>query len=136
MWTDTAAGWLMVNRFDEDPNVITSLTAWCRGYNATRIDQLSPEDGKKLVISELERIRPAAKGKLDAAYIKSWVRDPFSGGDYAIWGPGQVKNFVLEVGKAHGRIHFAGEHTGLSNRGMEGAMESAERVTQEVLQEI
>ncbi len=136
MWTDTAAGWLMVNRFDEDPNVITSLTAWCRGYNATRIDQLSPEEGKKLVISELERIRPAAKGKLDAAYIKSWVRDPFSGGDYAIWGPGQVKNFVLEVGKAHGRIHFAGEHTGLSNRGMEGAMESAERVTQEVLQEI
>ena len=136
MWTDTAAGWVMVNRFDDDPNVITSLTAWCRGFNATRVDQLSPEDGKKLVISEIERIRPAAKGKLEAAYIKSWVRDPFAGGDYAIWGPGQVKNFVLEVGKAHGRIHFAGEHTGLSNRGMEGAMESAERATQEVLQEI
>jgi len=136
MWTDTAAGWVMVNRFDDDPNVITSLTAWCRGYNATRIDQVSPEDGKKLVISEIERIRPAAKGKLEAAYIKSWVRDPFAGGDYAIWGPGQVKNFVLEVGKAHGRIHFAGEHTGLSNRGMESAMESAERATQEVLRDI
>jgi monoamine oxidase len=136
MWTDTAAGWVMINRFDEDPNVITSLTAWCRGYNAVRVDQLSPEDGKKLVISEIERIRPAAKGKLDAAYIKSWVRDPFAGGDYAIWGPGQVKNFVLEVGKAHGRVHFAGEHTSLSNRGMEGAMESAERAAQEVLQEI
>jgi monoamine oxidase len=136
MWTDTAAGWVMVNRFDEDPNVVTSLTAWCRGYNATRIDQLSPEDGKKFVISEIERIRPAAKGKLEAAYIKSWVRDPFAGGDYAIWGPGQVKAFVLEVGKPQGRIHFAGEHTSLSNRGMEGALESAERAAQEVLQDI
>lgn len=132
MWTDTQAGWVMVNRFDEDPNVVTSLTAWCRGYDATRLDQLSPEDGKKLVISEIERLRPAAKGKLEAVHIKSWVRDPFAGGDYAIWGPGQVKKFVLEVGKAHGRIHFAGEHTGLSNRGMEGAMESGERAAQEV----
>ncbi|MSO98939.1 MAG: FAD-dependent oxidoreductase, partial [Rhodospirillaceae bacterium] len=77
-----------------------------------------------------------AKGKLEAAFIKSWLRDPFAGGDYAIWGPGQVKAFINEVGKPHGRIHFAGEHTGLSNRGMEGAMESAERATQEVLQEI
>lgn len=136
MWTDTAAGWVMVNRFDDDPNVVTSLTAWCRGFNATRVDQLSPEEGKRLVISEVERIRPAAKGKLEAAYIKSWVRDPFAGGDYAIWGPGQVKAFVLEVGKPHGRVHFAGEHTGLSNRGMEGAMESAERAVQEVLQDL
>ncbi|MDX2144588.1 MAG: FAD-dependent oxidoreductase [Rhodospirillaceae bacterium] len=136
MWTDTAAGFVMVNRFDEDPNVVTSLTAWARGFNAIRLDQIAPEDAKALVISEIERVRPAAKGKLEAAYIKSWLRDPFAGGDYAIWGPGQVKAFVNEVGKVHGRIHFAGEHTALSNRGMEGAMESAERVTQEVMEGI
>ncbi len=131
MWTDTQAGWVMANRFADDDNTVTSLTAWLRGYNSTRIDQISPEDGKKLVISEIERIRPAAKGKLEAVHIKSWVRDPFAGGDYAIWAPGQVKKFVNEVGKPHGRVHFAGEHTGLSNRGMEGAMESGERAAQE-----
>jgi monoamine oxidase len=132
MWTDTQAGWVMANRFADDDETVTSLTAWLRGGMSTRIDQISPEDGKKLVVSEIERLRPAAKGKLEAVHIKSWVRDPFAGGDYAIWGPGQVKKFVLEVGKPHGRIHFAGEHTGLSNRGMEGAMESGERAAQEV----
>jgi monoamine oxidase len=132
MWTDTAAGNVMINRFADDENTITSLTAWCRGFNATRLDQLDPEDAKKLVIGEIERLRPAAKGKLEAAAIKSWVRDPFAGGDYAIWAPGQVKAYVKAVGKAHGNIHFAGEHTALSNRGMEGAMESGERAVQEV----
>ncbi|MBL8630902.1 MAG: FAD-dependent oxidoreductase [Rhodospirillaceae bacterium] len=131
MWTDTMAGWVMANRFADDDNTITSLTAWLRGGMSTRIDQLSPEDGKKMVISEIERVRPAAKGKLESVHIKSWVRDPFAGGDYAIWGPGQVKRFVNEVGKPHGCVHFAGEHTGLSNRGMEGAMESGERAAQE-----
>ena len=68
--------------------------------------------------------------------MKSWLRDPFAGGDYAIWGPGQVTAFVNAVGVAHGRIHFAGEHTGQSNRGMEGAMESGERVAQEIAQQL
>ena len=44
--------------------------------------------------------------------------------------------FIAEVGTPLGRIHFAGEHTGLSNRGMEGAMESGERAAQEVAQAI
>ncbi|MDX2223299.1 MAG: NAD(P)/FAD-dependent oxidoreductase [Rhodospirillaceae bacterium] len=136
MWTDTAAGFVMINRFAEDENTVTSLTAWARGFNAVRLDQLDPADAKKLVISEIERVRPAAKGKLEAAAIKSWLRDPFAGGDYAIWGPGQVKAFVREVGKPHGPIHFAGEHTALSNRGMEGAMESAERAVLEAMADL
>ena len=136
MWTDSAAGYVMINRFDEDENVITSLTAWARGFNAVRLDQLDPNDAKKLVLDEIGRLRPSAKGKLEAAAIKSWVRDPFAGGDYAIWGPGQIKAYLKAVGQPHGRIHFAGEHTGLSNRGMEGAMESGERAVQEVMQSL
>jgi monoamine oxidase len=136
MWTDSPAGNIMINRFDDDENVITSLTAWCRGFNAVRLDQLDPADAKKLVLDEIGKLRPAAKGKLEAAAIKSWLRDPFAGGDYAIWGPGQVKAYLKAVGQPHGRIHFAGEHTALSNRGMEGAMESGERAVQEVAQDL
>jgi monoamine oxidase len=64
----------------------------------------------------------------------SWKNDPFALGDWAVWEPGQISAFSREVGKAHGRIHFCGEHTAVSNRGMEGAMESGERVALEVLQ--
>lgn len=37
------------------------------------------------------------------------------------------------VATPHGRLHFCGEHTAVSNRGMEGAMESGERVALEVM---
>ncbi len=88
------------------------------------------------MIAEIERLRPSAKGKLEVKGFKSWGTDPFSCGDWAIWQPGQVKEFITEIAKPHGNIHFCGEHTARSNRGMEGAMESGERAAQEVLQSI
>jgi monoamine oxidase len=40
---------------------------------------------------------------------------------------------VPVMAKPHHRLYFCGEHTGVANRGMESAMESAERVAVEVL---
>ncbi len=136
MWTDTVAGHVIGNRHFLDSDEVSSLTAWARGFMAIKLDQIPPEDAKAWVVSEIERIRPAAKGKLEAPHIKSWLRDPFAGGDYAVWMPGQVTEFLHAVGRPHGRIHFCGEHTALSNRGMEGAMESGERAAFEVMDEI
>ena len=45
----------------------------------------------------------------------------------------RVGTLAAHVGTAHERLHFCGEHTAISNRGMEGAMESGERVAFEVL---
>ena len=82
----------------------------------------------------MERIRPAAKGKLDVVAYKSWSRDPFAGGTWAVWGPGQISELAGAVAQPHGRIHFCGEHTSVTDRGMEGALESGERVALEVLE--
>ena len=136
MWTDTVAGHVIANRHFLDNTEISSFTAWARGFTALKLDQVSPEEGMAWVVSELERIRPSCKGKLEAVHIKSWLRDSFAGGDYAVWEPGQVTDFLHAVGKPHGRIHFCGEHTALSNRGMEGAMESGERAAFEVMDAI
>ena len=54
-------------------------------------------------------------------------------GDWAYWSPGQISKFGSSVGNQHGQIHFCGEHTAVSNRGMEGAMESGERVAFEIM---
>jgi len=62
--------------------------------------------------------------------------DPFSGGDWVVWRPGQVSQFLRPLGEPAGRLHFCGEHTALSNRGLEGAMESGERAALEVLEQI
>lgn len=132
MWSDGPFGVLMPQRQNEHDTEITSLVAAARGFGAVRLDQYEPADATKQVISAIERVRPAAKGELEAVAFKSWTRDPFAGGDWAIWAPGQVTELNPAVSIPHGRIHFAGEHTARSNRGMEGAQESGERVAQEI----
>ena len=116
-----------------DPDEVTSFTAWTLGPNASRLDALPPAEAGRLVIDQIEAIRPAAKGQLELLGIKSWGTDPFARGGWAYFRPGQVARFAATMGAAHGRVHFCGEHLGRVSRGMEGAMESGERVAEEIL---
>jgi monoamine oxidase len=134
MATDGLVNMVIAERKGATPKDITSLTVWLRGANAKKLDRMSEADAKAAVVKEIERLRPAAKGQLEAIAYHSWINDPFSRGDWAVWEPGQVTAFASEIGKAHGRLHFCGEHTAVSNRGMEGAMESGERAALEVVQ--
>jgi monoamine oxidase len=111
---------------------VTSLMAWGRGHLADRLDTLGEEAAQQHVLKAYEALRPAAKGKLELAGIKSWQSDPFAGGDWAIWAPGQVTECLPALIEPADRIHFCGEHTATANRGMEGAMESGERAAFEV----
>jgi monoamine oxidase len=133
MWTDTAAGIVIPSHGADNPAEVTSLTAWARGNNATRLDKLSEADAGALVLDDIERIRPAAKGKLRVAGFKSWQTDPFTAGDWVAWAPGQATTLPLASRMPHGRLHFAGEHTSVVARGMEAAMESGERAALEIL---
>lgn len=132
MWTDGIAGTVFAQRFGADPDEVMSLTAWARGLNAQYLDRLGPEGAGRAVVAEIERLRPAAKGALEVAQVRSWATDPFSGGVWATFGPGQVSAFANELAKPHQRLFFCGEHTALASRGMEGALESAERAAVEV----
>lgn len=133
MWTDTEAGEIRALREGEDSNAVTCLMSWARGHLADRLDTLGSEAAMALVREAYEQLRPAAKGKLELAGVKSWQTDPFAGGDWAIWGPGQVTGCLPALIEPAGRIHFCGEHTATANRGMEGAMESGERAAFEVI---
>jgi monoamine oxidase len=117
-----------------DPKEITSLTVWLRGENARRTDKMKEKEARDAVVREIGKLRPAARGQLEVVAYHSWMNDPFALGDWAVWEPGQVSAFAKAIGKPHGRLHFCGEHTAVSNRGMEGAMESGERVALEVVQ--
>ena len=132
MWTDTDAGEVRALREGEDSNSVTCLMAWARGHLADRLDTLGPEAAMARVLAAYEQLRPAAKGKLELAGIKSWQMDPFAGGDWAIWAPGQVIESLPALIEPANRIHFCGEHTATTNRGMEGAMESGVRAAFEV----
>jgi monoamine oxidase len=133
MFGDNLAGMVVAERKGAKVEEVSSLVIWVRGRNAQWMDTLEEKDAIAAILEDFYRYRPAAKGKVETRAYKSWGRDPFSAGDWAVWAPGQVKAFASSVGQAHGRIHFCGEHTAVSNRGMEGAMESGERAAFEIL---
>jgi len=132
MWTNGRLGMVAAQRFGEDPEEVTGLVVNTRGWVADQLDRLGPADALSWVIREIERLRPAARGALEPGGFHSWWLDPHNAGDWAIFAPGQVQGLLPDMARPHGRIHFCGEHTATMNRGMEGAMESAERVALEV----
>ncbi len=131
--TNSPVGFTLPNYGHKDPNELTSLTAWMLGNKAEWMDQMDQKSATALVISSIEKIRPAAKGKLEVAGYKSWYRDHFSSGDWVNFGPGQVTRFAGKMNAPHGRINLCGDATALSSRGMEAALESAERAALEIL---
>lgn len=79
-------------------------------------------------------MRPASRGALQVLKVHSWARDPFAGGAYACWAPGQITRYADVLRQPHQRLMFAGEHTSALSRGMEGAMESGERAALEAME--
>ncbi len=134
LFTDGIAGMVAGARNGEDPEEVTSFTSWTLGPNATLLDALSPKEAGQRVIRAIEKMRPAATGQLEFLGIKSWGTDPFAQGGWAYFRPGQISRFASAMGEPHGQIRFCGEHLARVNRGMEGAMESGERVATEILE--
>ena len=135
MWTNSVAGSVTAERFGKTKEEVTGMFATARGLLSHKWDAMGADAVKAQVVAEIERLRPAAQGKLVAAHLQSWSLEPFSRGDWSVLGPGQVA-YTNVMSKPAGRIHFAGEHTGVGNRGLESAFESSERVAIEVLEAI
>ena len=83
--------------------------------------------------AELIEARPSLKGRITPLAVVDFDRYEWTRGHLAYRAPGQITRFGKVVGEAHGRVHFAGEHTAVTASGMEGAMESGERAAFEVL---
>lgn len=132
MWTDGPLGNVMPQRYGASVEEITGFIVQSRGNLALYWDRMGPDMAKAMVVRQLETLRPAAKGKIAAHSYFSWAGERFNGGDVSFFGPGQVR-WVDEMAKPAGRVYFCGEHTAIASRGLEGALESAERVAVEIV---
>jgi len=132
MWTDEPFERFGVHH--RGPNgEPTSAVAFINGNDAYKYDFMTDEQVAEFTMRALERARPALKGALEPIGIQSCHREVHGGGDWVFWRPGQVSRFAAHMREAHGNIHFAGEHTALLERGMEGAFESGERAAVDAL---
>jgi len=134
MWTDRSMGRFMALKNDPaSPDEVTSCIAFVNGDMAKFMDRMPQHEAVAFMIKELGDMRPSTKGVLKPVKVWSWNRNVFAGGAYAYWKPGQITSFAKTLAQPWHRIHFAGEHTSATDRGMEGAMESGERAAFEVL---
>lgn len=133
LFTDGPAGMIAASRSGEEPEQVTGLTVWVMGRNARHLDGLSSRHAAARIVHEIETVRPAARGQLDYIGRQSWAEDPFAGGGWAYFRPGQITRFGSQMAAPHGRVHFCGEHLARIDRGMEGALESGERAADEIL---
>jgi monoamine oxidase len=133
MWTNGPAGTILAQRFGKTDDDVTGLVVQARGNLADAWDRLGPAEATRRIIAEIEAVRPAAKGQLVGAAYHSWAMDPFSAGDWIYFGPGQVETLARTMSAPAGRVYFCGEHTATANRGLEGALESSERVVLDIL---
>ena len=135
MWCDNLAGRFMALKNNPDsPDEVTSCVAYTNSSVALKLSQLQPDVATDMVIKELETMRPSMKDALEPVFYWTWSNNRFAGGAYAFWKPGQITSFANELAKPNERIHFAGEHTAIMFRGMEGAMESGERAALEIME--
>jgi monoamine oxidase len=133
MWTDGPAGTVLAQHFGATDADVTGLLLQARGELARYWDRLGKTAALELIVRTIEASRSAAKGQLVPVALHSWEGEAYSAGAWAVFGPGQVSTLAPTMALPTGRMHFCGEHTATGSRGVEGALESSERVAIEIL---
>ena len=94
---------------------------------AVALGALPLDDQLTLLTGHLEKIYPGIGTYVEGGASFSWHDDPWAGGGYPWWKPGQLTGWLPELAKPEGRIFFGGEHTSHLCRQMEGAVMSGYR---------
>ena len=132
MWTDGEFERFAVLKRGED-GAVSSAIAYVNGNDSYRFDFMSDEQVMTYTQDVLTKARPSMANALRPLKVQSCHRDRHGAGDWMVWQAGQVGKFAAHLREPHGNIHFAGEHTALMERGMEGAFESGERAAFDLL---
>ena len=132
MWTDTPLERLFP-RVHRETGACIGLKAFINGRGTEPVDALSEQEFERMAIAVIERIRPAARGRVRYRGRHSWGTDRFAGGAYAAWSPGRVARQRRAVRMRAGPVLFAGEHTAIDAPGMEGAIRSGERAAETLI---
>lgn len=129
LWTNQPMGRLFHFKSDQGEyiwmNVRSPLSPW---------QQMKDADVMQAATKALNAARPSTVGRVEAIAVVNWSTNPWTRGHNVYRLPGQITRYGNVVAEPHGRIHFAGDHTAVTMMGMEGAMESGERVAVEILQ--
>jgi monoamine oxidase len=133
-WTDGPYELIGHSPSTLDPKGV--LLSYTNGSATNRLNRMPPKQMGAKLIEELVRLRPAAAGQVEVAYIHNWTTYPFAKGHVAYFAPGDIARYGDIAGQKVGALHFAGEHLCRIHAGIEGACETAENAVIQVLDAI
>jgi monoamine oxidase len=114
----------------ERPGVLTQFVT---GNAAQQGAVMSDRDRIDSFQRQLDVVYP--EGTSDRSRIATtvaWANEPYTGGGYAVFAPGQMTRFWPLLREPHGPIWFAGEHTETLAGYMESAIRSGQRVATDI----
>jgi len=103
------------------------LQNYLRGDYALDLTRRTEKERLEITLQSMGKLFPAIRTHFEKSSTKCWSEDPWTLGAWA--SAGKEVEFVK---RAEGRVHFAGEHASGMPSWMQGALESARRVTEEV----
>ena len=84
-------------------------------------------------LNAFHKLYPGKSADIEQIIVHDWSKDPYAGMCERIsYKPGELGRFWPEVTRPFGRIHFAGAYAAQMSWGQEAALESANRVAEEI----
>ncbi len=120
------------SRLDLADGALLAFTAGPGGIALTRMDDATRI---RTVRAGLLAAYPETSGHVDARFeaaTVAWAREPYTGGGYVNYRPGQMLTDKPAFRGSYGPLRFAGEHTEASGQYMESAAASGHRVAHEL----
>jgi len=112
------------------------LVAYIPDKSGMEIGNMPADQRLEKIFAKVSEIHPEARRYFEGGYVKWWQEDPWAGGTYAYFRPGEITTVRAMIAKPEGRIHFAGEHTAVWQGYMNGAVESGHRVAREIHEKV
>jgi monoamine oxidase len=119
------ATWEATDAQDGKAGVLMACTA---GAGAAKVGAAAAPDRIRSAVDQVDTMYRGSARHFDVGASVAWGREPYSGGSYSAWAPGQYARLWPVLRRPYGRIWFAGEHTDVYASYMEGAVRSGRRV--------
>jgi monoamine oxidase len=116
----------------DQPGAAGVLMSYAGGDGGRLLAAKPEHDRVTLVEAEMRAVHGITAPAL-GSFSRAWSTDPWFGGAYAAYGPGQVTAYWEVLRRAHGRMWLAGEHAATWTGYLEGAVESGESVAEAIL---
>ena len=106
------------------------------GYDADLPHGPAGQDVVDDTLGAIDQVVPGVAAAFNGrAWLDAWVQDPWVGGSYAAFLPGQLTRYWGAMAEPQGAVHIVGEQTSTYSQGfLNGGVESGSRAAAEVLE--